>query len=143
MTRIGSVENLESFCGFSIAARNRSRCDPNFFGCRYVKHAVRRDAVIARSRHTFASIQAALVDPTKRRVAAIADVDNAVADTGCGWAEGDFASASLNFASLKSRDLRYCVRFFIDHHHAPEIAGWHPNFSGHSIVSQVTEPDCS
>src|SRR5438067_10751545 len=137
MTRIGSVHNLQSLSRSSIAARNRSRCDPNFFGCRYVKHTVRRDAVIARSRHTFASIQAALVDPTKRRVAAIADVSNAVADTGCGWAERDFASASFNFASFESRDLRHCVRFFIDQHHAPEIAGWHPQFSGRRIVSEI------
>ena len=143
MTRIGSVENLESFCRFSIAARNRSRCDPNFFRCRYVKHAVRCDAVVRRNWHTFTATQAALVDPTKCRVAAIADVNNTGADTGCGWAERDFASASLNFASLKSGDLRHRVRFFIDHHHAPEIAGWHPHFSGRRVVSEIIESDCS
>src|SRR5437667_2863071 len=143
MTRIGSVENLENLSRLSIAARNRSCCDPNLFRCRYVKHTVRCDAVIRRNWHTFAATQVALVDPTKRRVAAIADVNSAVADTGCGWAECDFASASLNFASLKSRDLRYCVRFFIDHHHAPEIAGWHPYFSSRRVVSEIIERDSS
>src|SRR5438477_6232366 len=143
MTRIGSVENLESFCRLSIAAGDRSRCDPNFLGRGYIKHTVRRNALIARSRHTFPAIQTALVDPTKRRVAAIADVNNAVADTGCSWAERDFASASLNFASLESRDLRHCVRFFIDHYHASEIAGWHPHFSRPRIVSKIIERDRS
>src|SRR5437879_4569711 len=143
MAWIGSVENLQNLSRLNIAARNRSRCDPNFFGRGYIKHTVRRDAVIARSRHTFPATQAALVDPTKRRIAAIADVNNAVADTGCSWAEHDFASASLNFASLESRDLRHCVRFFIDHRHAPEIAGWHPHFSGRRVVSEVIERDCS
>src|SRR5438067_13931330 len=46
MTRIRSVENLESLSRLSITARNRSRSGPNFFGRGYVKHTVRRDTLI-------------------------------------------------------------------------------------------------
>src|SRR5438132_9865923 len=115
MARIGDVENLEGFRRCRVAGRYWSRRDPEF-SCRgNINDAVWRDFAIGRARrerYTFPAGESLRVNYTKGRIPAIANVYNAVADTGCCLAERHFAFASLHVTNLESLDLCFEVHIF-------------------------------
>src|SRR3977135_349948 len=129
MRWIGSIEDLERLGHGRVASRCWSRCDPQLSRRGNIDHAVWRDLAFGgarHERHTFASRKSLRVDYAKRGVAAIANVNNTVANAGRGWSNCYFSSASLDFAGLKSGHLRHRIRFFVDDIHAAGITGRHP-----------------
>src|SRR5262249_51942928 len=136
MQRIRSIEYLKRFRRVRATARCRSSCDPEFLRCCDVDYAVASHA-IRRNRHTIPAPKCLCIDYANSPVAAIADVNHAVTNGGRGWANHYFPSASLNFASSKSCDLRHGICLFIDHVYAPCITCRHPQFSSRPIIREI------
>src|SRR6266567_1228270 len=79
------------------------------------------------------------VNHAKCRIAAIADINDAVTDADCRWPECDPSSAQLDLSCLKPSHLRNSVGCLIDYIHAPGIARRHPQFSYRAIVCKIVQ----
>src|SRR5438034_9426014 len=91
------------------------------------------------SRNAFSSLHLPGIDHTKRRIAAIADVNHGVANGRCSWTHGSFLTAPLDLTRLKPSYLRHSVGTLVDYVDTAGVAGWHPYSACRAIVCKVVQ----
>ncbi len=79
------------------------------------------------------------VDDAQGRIAAIADINDPIANADRRGPQRDFPPAQFDVTRLKPSHLRHSVGTLVDYIYIAGVAGWHPQFSCRAIVCKVVQ----